>query len=165
MAGILLVLGGMHARIVRHGADHAGVHADVRSRIQRIGRHVEADVLHGTEAAGAAGGRAERHLKGHLFIGGPFAINVVAILDDVFRDFGAGSAGIGGHDGDAGLIQPAGNGFVAQHEGFLHGCTVLSGEGKPQRAGMRAYTTYYTGTGYKSKGKPAIGSPLPPPCE
>lgn len=41
MARVLLVLGGMHPRVVRDGADHAAVDADVGGGVQRVRRHVQ----------------------------------------------------------------------------------------------------------------------------
>ena len=111
--GILFVLGGVHTRIVGHGTDHAATNPDVRGGVEGVGGDVEADMLHRAEAAGAAGGRAEGHLKGHLFVGRPFRVDF-AVLYGGFGDLGTGGTGIGGEDGDAGLVESAGNGLVAQ---------------------------------------------------
>ena len=126
MAGILLVLGGMHPGIVRHGADHAAVHPYVGGGIKRVGRHVQPHVLHGAEAAGAAGGRAEGDLEGHLLVGGPLGIDIRAVLHHAFGDFGARRARVGGHDRDPRLVQAPGNRLVAQQQCF-HGI-ILSWE-------------------------------------
>ena len=53
VAVVLLVLRGVHAGVVG-GDDHqAGVDAGERERHERVGGHVEADVLHGHQGAGA----------------------------------------------------------------------------------------------------------------
>ena len=49
----------------------APVDAGVGGGEQRVGRHVQADVLHGDQRARAGEGRAERHLQGHLLVGRP----------------------------------------------------------------------------------------------
>ena len=103
MARVLLVLGGMHPRVVRDGADHAAVDADVGGGVQRVRRHVQADVLHRAKAACAAERGAERHLKGDLFVGRPFGINFV-VFGDRLGDFRARGAGVGGDHRHAGFV-------------------------------------------------------------
>ncbi len=126
MPGILLILGGMHAWIIGHSTDHAAVDAYVRRGIQRISGHIEAHMLHGAKAPGAAGGRAKRYLKGNLLIGRPFRIDILAVLYHAFGNFGARRTGIGGNDRNPRLIQAPGNRLVAQQQ-FFHGI-ILSWE-------------------------------------
>ena len=117
MAGILLVLGAVHARVVRHADDHPGVHAGVGDGKQRVCRHVEPHVLHAAEAPLARERGAESRLHGHLFVRGPFGIDL-RILCGGFADLRAGRARIAGEHGTARLIQAPGNRFIAKHECF-----------------------------------------------
>ena len=103
----------MHPRVVGDADDHAAVDARIGGCKKRVRRDVQTDMLHRAEAAGAAGGRAEGHLKGHLLVGRPFRVDF-AVLYGGFGDLGTGGTGIGGEDGDAGLVESAGNGLVAQ---------------------------------------------------
>ena len=112
VARILLVLRGVHARVVGHADDHARVDADVAHRENRVGRHVQADVLHAAEAARAADRRAGRDLRRDLFIRRPFAVDFVKQCGR-FGDLRAGRARIARDDADAGLVQAARHGLVA----------------------------------------------------
>ena len=52
-AGVLLILGAVQSRVIRHNDDHAPVDTHVGNRIRRVGRHIEPDMLHtghGTDA-------------------------------------------------------------------------------------------------------------------
>ena len=40
MAGVLLVLGGVHARVVGHTDDEAGIHTGIGGGKQRVSRNV-----------------------------------------------------------------------------------------------------------------------------
>ena len=112
VARILLVLRGMHARVVGHADHHARVHADVAHRENRVSRHVQADVLHAAEAARAADRRARRDLRRNLFVRRPFAVDLVKQCGR-FRNFRAGRARIARDDAHAGLVQAARYGLVA----------------------------------------------------
>ena len=124
-AGVLLVLRGVHARVVCHADDHARVDAGVRNGEQRIGRHIHAHVLHNASRSLACQGCAEGHLHGDLFVGRPFAVDL-RILGSLLGDLGAGRARIAGNQAAASLIQTAGCCCISQHQ-FLHGPCPLSG--------------------------------------
>ena len=127
VARILLVLRGVHARVVGHADDHARVAADVAHRETRVGRHVQADVLHRREGAAADKGGADRRLKGDLFVGRPLAGYAVLVLfGNVFQYLRAGRAGIRGGEGHSGLVKAAGHGLVAGHQVFGHVLTLSS---------------------------------------
>ena len=111
-AVVLLVLRGVHARVVRRDDDEAADGADVREGHQRIHRHVEADVLHRGEGADAREGGADDDFHGDLFVDGPFAVDFALVAADVLHDLGGGGAGVGGGDGAAGAPSGAGDGFV-----------------------------------------------------
>ena len=117
MAGILLVLGRMHARVVGHADNHAGIHTGIGNGEQGIGGHVQPHVLHAAEAALSGQAGPEGRLHGHLFIGRPLGINFL-IFGRSLGDLGTGCAGIAGDKAASGLEQTAGSGFVAEHQGF-----------------------------------------------
>ena len=119
VAGILLVLGAVHARVVGHDDDHTGVDAGVGNGKQGVGGHIETHMLHAAKAAVTGQGRAEGRFHGHLFIGGPFGVNL-RVLGGGLGNLRAGGAGVAGDEAASGLVEAAGNGFVAQHQRF-HG--------------------------------------------
>ena len=128
VAVVLLVLRGVHARVVRRDHHHAARGAHVRERHERVHRHVEAHVLHGRERPGAGHRRADRGLHGDLLVHGPLALDGVLELGDVLEDFRGGRAGVGaGHDA-AGLRGAARHGLVSGQQDFL-------------RAHLRAFST------------------------
>ena len=59
--------------------DHhqAALHAGVGGGEERVGRHVDADVLHAHQRAGAGHGRADGHFHGHLLVWRPLAVDVL----------------------------------------------------------------------------------------
>ena len=87
VTGILLVLRGVHRRVVRDENHHTAVDARIGKRKERVSRHIETNVLHRAGAANAAQGRAERDLRRDLLVGRPFAIDFVVFRGE-FRDFG-----------------------------------------------------------------------------
>ena len=119
VAGILLILRGVHARVVGDGDDHAAVHAGVAHGEQGVGGHVQADMLHCAEAAGTGHGCADGGFHGDLLIGGPFGVHF-RILCGFFGYFGRGSAGIRRDKAAASLVKATRDGGVAQHKLF-HG--------------------------------------------
>lgn len=82
---------------------------------QRIGRHIQADMLHGAKGAAA----------GHLFIGRPLTVNISLVLCHIFKDFRAGCAGIRRTDPDTCLIGAACDRLIAGKQLF-HDLTPLS---------------------------------------
>jgi len=68
---ILLVLGRVHARVIRDDHDQPAIDAGERGVDERVRGDVEADVLHGHEGAAAGVRHAERLFIGDLLIGGP----------------------------------------------------------------------------------------------
>ena len=118
VAGVLLVLGGVHSRVVGHGDNHAAVDAGVGDGEQGVGGNVEPHVLHAAEAAAARQRRAEGGFHGHLFIGGPLGVDL-RILCRGLGDLGTRRAGVAGDEGAARFPEAAGNGLVAQKQ-FFH---------------------------------------------
>ena len=113
MAAVLLVLAGMHGRVVRHAHHKAAVHAGIRGGEQGIRGHVEPHVLHGGERPGAREGRAHGAFQRHFLVGRPFGVHF-AELRYLLGDLGGGSARIGGHVLNARLPKAPGNGLVAK---------------------------------------------------
>ena len=119
-AVVLLVLGGVHAGVVCRDDHEAAVDAVVGRGKQRIGGHVQTDVLHCAEAAHPADGSAVGDLGGDLFIRRPFAVQGVLILGQRFKNLRTGSAGICRTDLDPGLVGASGDGFVAGKQMLGH---------------------------------------------
>ena len=76
---ILLVLRGVHARIVGSQHDKSSANAGIGSREQRVRRDVHADVLHGRKNAGATGRCADAHLNGNLLVHAPLGIDAILL--------------------------------------------------------------------------------------
>ena len=126
-AVILLVLGGVQSGVVSRDEAHAAVDAGVGEGQQRVGRDVEADVLHRREGAAAYEGCADSRLEGDLLIGRPFTGDAVfVVLGNILQYLRAGRAGIRGGKGHTGLVKAAGNGLVAGHQVFGHVLTLSS---------------------------------------
>ena len=106
---VLLVLGAVHAGIVGRHEHEAGIYPRVRSRHQRVRRHVDAHVLHHGQRALAAQRSAERDLEGHLLVDRPFGVDVRLVRRHVLEDFGAGRSGIGRRDLHTGLERAPGD--------------------------------------------------------
>ena len=113
MTRVLLVLRRMHTGIVRNDDHHAGIDARIGRGEQRVGRHVQADMLHAAEAARSGDRRAERRFHGDLFIRRPFAVDLV-VLRGALRHFCARRAGIAGRDTTAALVQSARDCLISQ---------------------------------------------------
>ena len=122
VTGVLLVLRGVHTGIVGNEDDEAAVYAGVGHGEERVGCHVETDVLHSAGSASAAEGSAEGGLESDLFVGRPFAVDLV-VFSGEFCDLGGGSSGVGGNDRASRLVKTAGDGFVSEHK-FFHGLYV-----------------------------------------
>ncbi len=84
---ILLVLGGMHGRIVGRDNDEAAVHAVVGGGENRVGRYVDAHVLHGRRLRTPPRAAPIGHLHRHLFVGGPLAVEASSDTGAGFQRF------------------------------------------------------------------------------
>ena len=124
MAAVLLVLGGVHSRIICHNDHHAGIHPRIGHGEQRVCRHVEPNMLLGAKRAPSRQGCAKGGFHCHLLIGCPFAVDLV-ILDGFLGDLGTGRTGIARNKADPGLIEPSGYRLVSQHQ-FFHAHLPLS---------------------------------------
>ena len=119
IAVILLVLGAEHAGLVRGDDDSAAVDPGIGKGEQRIGRHVQTNVLHGTDGAAAGNRRADGALQGHLFVGRPFRVDFFH-LGEVFQYLRTWSAGIGRGEMNAGLPGAPGDGLIAGEQSLGH---------------------------------------------
>ena len=115
---ILLVLGGVAGGVISADNDVSAVDAHVAGGKQGVGGHVQTYHLHGAEGAGAGHGRAVGHLGGHLFVGGPLTVHILAVLGQVLQDLRAGGPGVRGTDLDTGLVDATGGGLIAGHQMF-----------------------------------------------
>ena len=118
VAVVLLILRGMAAGVVSGDDDVRAVHAHVAGGEQGVGGHVQAHHLHGAEGAGTGHGRAVGHLGGHLLVGGPLAVHVLAVLGQVLQDLRAGRSGIRGTDLDTGFVDAPCGSLVTGHQMF-----------------------------------------------
>ncbi len=118
VAVVLLVLRGVAGGVIGGDDDVSAVDAHVAGGEQGVGGHVQAHHLHGAERAGAGHGRAVGHLGGHLLVGRPLAVDVLAVLGQVFQNFRAGRSGVSGTDLDTGFVDAAGGGLVTGHQMF-----------------------------------------------
>ena len=77
----------MHARIIGHADDHTAVDSGVGHGIKRIGRNVQAYMLHAAEYTSAGKTRAEGRLHGNLLVRSPLAVDLI-VLGGLLRDLG-----------------------------------------------------------------------------
>ena len=115
VAGVLLVLRGVHPGVIGGEDDHPGVHTGIGEREEGIGGDVDAHVLHHAGGALPGEGGAVGDLHGDLLVRRPLAVDVV-VAGRLLGDLRAGRARIAGDDGAARLVQAAGRGGIAQHQ-------------------------------------------------
>ena len=120
-AGILLGLGGDGAGVVRNKDHQAAIYPDILQAHQRIGRHVQAHLLHGDQRPRAGTGCAGSHFHGGFFVDGPFHIDgIAAVFGNGFQDLGRGGAGIAADQVDTGRERPHCDGFIPHQKGGMH---------------------------------------------
>ena len=125
-AGVLLGLGGDGTGVVRNEDNQAALNPAIFQAHQRIGRHVEAHLLHGDQCPGAGIGRTGRHFHGGFFIDGPFHIDgIAAVFGNGFQNLGRGGAGIAADQVDTGRQRPHRDGFIPHQKGGMHTFTPL----------------------------------------
>ena len=115
MAAVLLVLGGMHARIIRDADDESRVHTGVGHGVKRVRRHIQSHMLHCAERTLSGQAGAEGRLHGHFFVRSPLTVDLV-VLYGFFGDLRTGSSRVAGDKAASRLEETAGNGLVAQHQ-------------------------------------------------
>ena len=82
---ILLVLRGVHARIVGCQHDKSSADAGIGGREQGVRRDVHADVLHGRKNASATGRCADAHFNGNLLVHAPLGVDAVLLRERLER--------------------------------------------------------------------------------
>ena len=115
---VLLVLRGVQIWVVGSDDNKSAVDPQIGSGKHGIGGHIQPHMLHGTQAPLSGDGRTIGRFQSHLFIGRPFAVNVLFVLGQIFEDLGAGCAGIGRAKGGSSFIGAPGHRFVARHQLF-----------------------------------------------
>ena len=116
---ILLVLGGMHRRVVGGEHDKAALHAGHGGVDEGVGADVHADMFHAHEGALAGIGHAQRGLHGSLFIGAPAAPHLRGIGLDELGHFRGRRAGVCIHAGQSGMERSQGHSLVSEQQSFL----------------------------------------------
>ncbi len=111
---VLLVLARGHAGVVGRDDDQRGGHAGVRGGEERVGGHVEADVLHRHQRARVAEGGAEGDLHRHLLIRRP--LRPAAQFREAFEDLGGRGSRIARAQRDARIAGRQGNRLVAAQQ-------------------------------------------------
>ena len=97
-AGILLVLGAVHGRVVAGGDDQAAVGSRHRRPHKGICAHVEPNVLEAYQGAFAGIGHAQGFFHCRFFVGRPVAVHLPLGREgmglDILGDFRRGGAGV-----------------------------------------------------------------------
>ena len=117
-AGILLVLGRMHGRIVGRHYHQSALYAGDAGIHKGIGTDVHSHVLHAYQRALARIGHAQGRFHGRFFVGAPAAADAALAregirLDELRNLRGRGSR-IGIHPRQAGMQSPQRHGLISQ---------------------------------------------------
>jgi len=118
MAGFSLVDAGEGARIVAGDQNHPAPRPRPGQMEQKIGGDIDAVLLHHAEGAEPREGGRRRDLHGHLFVGGPFYIELSRFRKAGKRldDLRGRRAGITGGNPQPGLQGAAGDGLVPHQQ-------------------------------------------------
>ena len=109
---VLLVLGAVDIRVVRHHDDEPALDARVGERHERVGRDVQAHVLHAGHGPCARKGSAGGDLDGDLLIRRPLGGDLL-VPGDLLEYLAARGAGVGACHRHAGLPGASRNCFVS----------------------------------------------------
>ena len=119
-AGILLVLGGVHGRVVGGDDDDAAVHAGDAGVHEGIGADVHAHMLHADQRPFPGIGHAQGGLHGRFFIRTPAAADAAFLRErvslDEFRDLGGRRARVGIDAGQTGVQGSQSKRFVTKQQ-------------------------------------------------
>ncbi len=115
VAGVLLILGGGQAYVVRHGHHQTTTDPNEGLGHESVRGHVQTDVFHGAEGAASRQGGADRHLQRNLLVDRPLRVEVF-IGGGVFEDFRGGRAGVGRRHPAARFPGTARDGLVTRHK-------------------------------------------------
>ena len=119
MARVLLVLGRVHAGVVCNDADKSAFRAHVGKRHKRVSGDVQSNQLLRADRSDVSQRRADRAFKSNLFVGRPFAVDVVLIFNDVLENFRRWRARVSGRNFNARFVRAASDGFVTAVK-FFH---------------------------------------------
>ena len=119
IAAVLLVLAGMHGRVVRTDDYQARVYAGIGGGKNRVGGNVHTHMLHACHGAAASHRGAKGDLGGNLLVRRPLAVDLREFCDG-FGNFRAGRAGIAGNHTHARFPRALCHGLVAKHQPFFH---------------------------------------------
>lgn len=108
----------MHSGVICHADDKSAADACVGEGEEGIRRNIQPDVFHGTGGTRTRKRGTERDLHGDLFVGRPFAVDLIIVCGK-FSDFGGWRSGIGRNYPASRLKQSSGNRLVADHH-FFH---------------------------------------------
>ena len=136
-AVVLFVLAGGHAGIVRADDHQPARRAGVGDGEQRVGGHVESDVLHRHQRPAVGEGRADGDFERRLLVGRP--LRTAALLVELIENFRRRSTGIPGPEVDAAVEGGHCDGFVAARQNsFRHTVSpVLFAAGKAEKPALR----------------------------
>ena len=111
---VLFVLARSHARVVGRDHDQRAGHAGVRGGEERVGGHVQADVLHRHHRARVTERRAEGDFHRDLLIRRP--LRPPAQFREAFQNLGGRRSGIAGAQRDTGIPGRQRNRLVAAQQ-------------------------------------------------
>jgi len=111
-AGILLVLRGMHLRVVANHNNKAGIDSDVGRGHQRVHRHIQPDMFAGSQRPHAPHRGAVSRFIGRLFIDGPLNIHFRK-QGQRFENLCRWRTRVSTGHFQTGLPGPSGQGFIA----------------------------------------------------
>jgi hypothetical protein len=125
-AVVLLVLRGVHAGVVGAHDDQPPVHAREREGHERIGRHVEAHVLHGDDGAPAGQRSPNGGLEGDLLVDAPLGMDALE-MGGRLEDLGGRRARIPAGETGPSAHGAVGDGFVPrEEESPFHGTAIIA---------------------------------------
>jgi len=115
---VLLVLGGMHLRVIGGHQNQTAPDACVGKGKQGVSGDIDTHMLHGNQCSSAGKGRPHGDLQSHFFIWRPGSVDILE-AGHVFQDFRGRRTRICRSHPDACFIGAAGNGFVSGKD-FFH---------------------------------------------
>ncbi len=129
---VLFGLGAVRSGVIGDDDQKAAFNSEIGGAQKGIGGDIQSHLLHGDSGALAGIAVPQGDFVGHLFVEGPFGVELDAGFPGKShhgtKNFGGGGAGVGSGQGAAGLDEAPGNGFVAHEDG--------GGAGRGFRFGM-----------------------------
>ena len=123
-ARVLLGLRRDGTGVVGHQDHHAALHTYICKAHERVGRHVQAHLLHGDQRAGARVGGAGGNLHGSLLVDRPLHVGLATLaLGHGLEHLGGRGARVAGHHVDARRERAERDGLVTHQEFCVHAGT------------------------------------------